>query len=98
MKTAAYGEDPNWGRIIVAAGNSDIGNFDINQLTLKIGKTIVFKNGSLAKGYKESQGKKEFKKKTIDIEISLGKTKNFFNVITSDLSHEYVSINSDYRS
>ena len=98
VKTAAYGEDPNWGRIIVAAGNSEIRNFDINQLTLKIGKTSVFKNGSLAKGYKESQGKKEFKKKTIDIEISLGKTKNFFNVITSDLSHEYVSINSDYRS
>ena len=54
--------------------------------------------GNLSKKYKESQGKREFKKRRINLEISLGTSKNFFTVIGSDLTPEYISINSDYRS
>jgi len=98
VKTAAYGEDPNWGRIIAAAGNADVDEFKIENLSLKIGKHFVLKNGNLSKKYKESFGQKEFKKRKINLELSIGKSKNSFTVISSDLSKEYISINSDYRS
>ena len=98
VKTAAYGEDPNWGRIIAAAGNTELDEFDMNKLSLKIGKYPVLVNGNLSKKYKESQGQKEFKKRSINLEVSLGKTKNSFTVIGSDLTPEYISINSDYRT
>ncbi len=98
VKTAAYGEDPNWGRIISAAGNAGVEEFDISKLSLKIGSYPVFVNGNLFKKYRENQGKKEFKKRKINLELSLGKSKNSFTVIGSDLTKEYISINSDYRS
>ena len=98
VKTAAYGEDPNWGRIITAAGNSDAKEFDMKNLTLKIGDHPVLVNGNLSPKYSEAKGKKEFRKKTINIEINLGKSKQSALVMTSDLSPEYISINSDYRS
>ncbi|MEK9541384.1 MAG: bifunctional glutamate N-acetyltransferase/amino-acid acetyltransferase ArgJ [Gammaproteobacteria bacterium] len=98
VKTAAYGEDPNWGRIITAAGNSDAKEFDMKNLTLKIGGHPVLVNGNLSPKYSEAKGKKEFRKKTINIEINLGKSKQSALVMTSDLSPEYISINSDYRS
>ena len=98
VKTAAYGEDPNWGRIITAAGNSDAKEFDMKNLTLKIGGHPVLINGNLSPKYSEAKGKKEFRKKTINIEINLGKSKQSALVMTSDLSPEYISINSDYRS
>ena len=98
VKTAAYGEDPNWGRIITAAGNSDAKEFDLKNLTLKIGGHPVLVNGDLSPKYSEAKGKKEFRKKTINIEINLGKSKQSALVMTSDLSPEYISINSDYRS
>ena len=98
VKTAAYGEDPNWGRIIAAAGNAEVDEFKIENLSLKIGKHFVLKNGNLSKNYKENFGQKEFKKRKINLELSIGKSKNSFTVIGSDLSKEYISINSDYRS
>ena len=63
VKTAAYGEDPNWGRIITAAGNSDAKEFDMKNLTLKIGGHPVLVNGNLSPKYSEAKGKKEFRKK-----------------------------------
>ena len=98
VKTAAYGEDPNWGRIITAAGNADAKEFDMKNLSLKIGGHPVLVNGNLSPKYSEAKGKKEFRKKTINIEINLGKSKQSALVMTSDLSPEYISINSDYRS
>ena len=98
VKTAAYGEDPNWGRIITAAGNAGEKEFDMKNLSLKIGSHPVLINGNLSPKYSEAKGKKEFRKKTINIEIKLGKSKQSALVMTSDLSPEYISINSDYRS
>ena len=98
VKTAAYGEDPNWGRIITAAGNADEREFDMKNLSLKIGDYPVLINGNLSPKYSEVKGKKELRKKTINIEIKLGKSKHSALIMTSDLSPEYISINSDYRS
>ena len=98
VKTAIAGEDPNWGRIITAAGNADEKEFDMKNLSLKIGGHQVLMNGNLSPKYSEAKGKKEFRKKTINIEIKFGKAKQSALVMTSDLSPEYISINSDYRS
>ena len=98
VKTAAYGEDPNWGRIITAAGNAGEREFEMKNLSLKIGGHPVLINGNLSPKYSETKGKKEFRKKIINIEIILGKSKKSALVMTSDLSPEYISINSDYRS
>ena len=98
VKTAAYGEDPNWGRIITAAGNAGVKEFDMKKLSLKIGGYPVLINGNLSPKYTEAKGKNEFRKKTINIEIKLGKSKQSALIMTSDLSPEYISINSDYRS
>jgi glutamate N-acetyltransferase/amino-acid N-acetyltransferase len=98
VKTAAFGEDPNWGRIIVAAGNAEIDEFNMEKLSLKVGKFPVLVNGNLSKKYKESQGQKEFRKRKINLELSMGKSKHSFTVIGSDLTKDYISINSDYRS
>ena len=98
VKTAAYGEDPNWGRIISAAGNANVDEFDMNNLNLKIGKHLVLFKGNLSKSYSESKGKREFRKKIIQLDITLGKSKNSALIMTSDLTPDYISINSDYRS
>ena len=70
----------------------------MKNLSLKIGGHPVLVNGNLSTKYSEAKGKKEFRKKTINIEINLGKSKLSALVMTSDLSPEYISINSDYRS
>ena len=97
VKTAAFGEDPNWGRILMAVGNTNI-NFDEKKFNLKLGKLQVFKNGKLGSNYSDKLGLKEFKKKKIDINIKLGESDKISKVLTSDLSKDYVSMNADYRS
>jgi len=97
VKTAAFGEDPNWGRILMAVGNTNI-SFDEKKFNLKLGKLHVFKNNKLNSNYSEKLGLKEFKKRKIDIVIKLGDSNETSKVLTSDLSKDYVSMNADYRS
>ena len=97
VKTAAFGGDPNWGRILMAVGNTDI-IFDEKKFNLKLGKVQVYKNGKLSPSYSEKLGLKEFKKRKIDINIKLGDSDKISQVLTSDLSKDYVSMNADYRS
>ena len=97
VKTAAFGEDPNWGRILMAVGNTNI-SFDENKFNLKLGKLQVFRNNKLSSSYSEKLGLKEFKKRKIVIFIKLGDSNKTSKVLTSDLSKDYVSMNADYRS
>ena len=97
LKTAAYGEDPNWGRILSAAGNTE-NKFQEKNVSIKMGDIKVMENGEIHKKYREALGKKEFKKKRISIAVKLGSSKHSAKVKSSDLTHEYISINSDYRS
>ncbi|MEL0198583.1 MAG: bifunctional glutamate N-acetyltransferase/amino-acid acetyltransferase ArgJ [Gammaproteobacteria bacterium] len=97
VKTAAFGEDPNWGRILMAVGNTNI-SFDEKQFNLKLGKLHVFRNNKLSSSYSEKLGLKEFKKRKIEIVIKLGDSNKTSKVLTSDLSKDYVSMNADYRS
>ena len=97
VKTAIAGEDPNWGRILMAVGNTNI-SFDEKKFNLKLGKLQVFRNNKLSSSYSEKLGLKEFKKRKIEIVIKLGDSNKTSKVLTSDLSKDYVSMNADYRS
>ena len=95
VKTAFYGEDANWGRIIAAAGRAGV-KFDPEKIKLYFGGTEVFSKG--VRSQPESKFARVFKKPSFAVTLSLGEGKAGYSLITSDLSHEYISINSDYRT
>jgi len=98
VKTAIAGNDPNWGRIIMAIGKSGV-DIKINKLSVKLGPIKIIDKGQLSKSYIEDDAKvymKETDKIEITVELNLGK-KNF-TAYTMDLTKKYIDINSDYRS
>jgi len=94
VKTAFFGEDPNWGRIVSAAGSTGV-PFSTDSLELYIENVPLFINGRGISG-KEAAGM--MKRDNIRVLVRLGMGKETFSVYTSDLSHEYVDINSFYHS
>ena len=97
FKTAIAGEDPNWGRILMAIGKSN-SSVNINKIDLKLGDQIVFKQGNISKNYKEKQATKYMKGTKIKIFIDLNLGRSEFKAYTCDLTHKYISINADYRN
>jgi glutamate N-acetyltransferase/amino-acid N-acetyltransferase len=97
VKTAIAGEDPNWGRIIMAIGKSDV-DIDIKKLLIKFGKIKIIENGKLVKNYKESDVANYMRNHSIDISINLNMGLKNFTAYTMDLTKKYIEINADYRS
>tara|TARA_B100000902_G_C27242219_1_gene880636 strand:+ start:76 stop:1377 length:1302 start_codon:yes stop_codon:yes gene_type:complete len=97
VKTAIAGEDPNWGRIIMAIGKSDV-VINLNKLSLKFGELNIVQKGKLSSQYNESEAAEYMKNSNIEISISIASGKKSFTVYTMDLTKKYVEINSDYRS
>ena len=97
VKTALHARDPNWGRIVAAIGNANTA-FNANLVEIYLGKTICFKHNTVAPSYTEEKGQKEFDKPDLTITINLNQGNEQYRFFTCDLSREYVSINSDYRS
>ena len=97
VKTAIAGEDPNWGRIIMAIGNSDV-PFIQDKISIAINKIKITKKGSLVANYKEELVANKMKDKNIVIDIDMGIGKENSTVWTCDLTKEYININADYRS
>jgi len=97
VKTAIAAEDPNWGRIIAAVGKVSE-NINNEKITLKIGGYVIFKEGEIAKNYKELDVKTYMQNKSIVIDVEMGSGNDDFTVYTCDLTHEYISINANYRS
>ncbi|MBH21398.1 MAG: bifunctional ornithine acetyltransferase/N-acetylglutamate synthase [Rhodobiaceae bacterium] len=97
VKTALYGEDPNWGRVIAAIGKS-YEKIDLEKLELFFGDHQITKNGSNIENYDESLVKKYMKNERLIITINLGIGCHEHKVWTCDLSHKYIDINTDYRS
>tara|TARA_Y100000992_G_scaffold296061_1_gene257790 strand:+ start:1503 stop:2804 length:1302 start_codon:yes stop_codon:yes gene_type:complete len=97
VKTAIAGEDPNWGRIMMAIGKGEV-ELNVNSINLMFGNNKVLERGQVSKNFSEQQLKEYMKGKSIRIilEINLGK-KNF-TCYTMDLTKKYFEINSDYRS
>ncbi len=97
VKTAIGGEDPNWGRIIMAIGKANV-NLNPNKLSIKFGNITIIENGKLSSSYKEIEAANYMKEEKIDLIISLNQGKKEFTSYTMDLTKKYVEINSDYRS
>ncbi|MDT2039430.1 MAG: bifunctional glutamate N-acetyltransferase/amino-acid acetyltransferase ArgJ [Planktomarina sp.] len=97
VKTAMAGEDPNWGRIVMAVGKSGaLVNCDL--LTIWFGSHLVAENGRVAKNYKETFVAKYMKQSSLSISIDLGMGNSLSTVWTCDLTNGYIKINADYRS
>jgi len=97
VKTAIAGEDPNWGRIIMAIGKSGE-NVHASKIQIKFGNHLVTEQGKISKDYDEKELKEYMKWDSINIEINLSIGSAFYTVYTCDLSKDYVSINADYRN
>jgi len=97
VKTAIAGEDPNWGRIVMAVGKAGEAA-DRDRLSIKFGDIEVAKNGAVAPDYREALGAAYMKEREIVIGVDVGVGKGAATVWTCDLSHGYVAINADYRS
>jgi glutamate N-acetyltransferase/amino-acid N-acetyltransferase len=96
VKTAVHGADPNWGRIVAAAGRSGV-QFDIDQLTVRIGGILLFDHG-LPRDEAAASAAEILKRDTIDIAVSLGSGDASATIWGCDLSAEYVRINGEYRT
>lgn len=96
VKTALYGEDPNWGRIINAAGYSGAA-FDPMKASLKIGDVMVMENG-MRTDYEEEVAHNVMKEPEIEITLDLNQGDESDFYITTDFTNEYVDINADYRN
>ena len=97
VKTAIAGEDPNWGRVIMAVGKSGI-EINLNKLSLKFGEITIFNKGKIYNQYNENEAANYMKNSDINISVDIGCGKKDFTVYTMDLTKEYIKINSDYRS
>ena len=97
VKTAIAGEDPNWGRVIMAIGKSGI-NINLKKLSINFGNIKVIDKGQLIKNYRESDVADYMKNQSIDISINLNMGLKNFTAYTMDLTKKYIEINADYRS
>ncbi|SPF79546.1 bifunctional glutamate N-acetyltransferase/amino-acid acetyltransferase ArgJ [Pseudoprimorskyibacter insulae] len=97
VKTAIAGEDPNWGRIVMAIGKSGAAA-DRDLLSIRFGDIVVAEKGWVSAEYREAQGAAIMKQQEIPITVDLGLGTGQATVWTCDLTHGYISINADYRS
>lgn len=98
VKTAFFASDPNLGRILAAVGNSRVDDLDAGRVNLWLNDVLVAVNGGRAPDYREEDGVRVMAQPEITVRIDLGRGSAQEIVWTTDLSHDYVSINADYRS
>ncbi|MCG1041356.1 bifunctional glutamate N-acetyltransferase/amino-acid acetyltransferase ArgJ [Mycetohabitans sp. B8] len=98
VKTAFYACDPNLGRILAAIGYAGIADLDVNQIELYLDDVLVAKAGARHPDYREEDGQRVMKQSEITIRVHLARGDAQASIWTCDLSHDYVSINADYRS
>jgi len=98
VKTAFFASDPNLGRILAAVGYAGIDDLDQSRIELFLDDVHVATRGGRNPGYREEDGQRVMKQSEISIRVDLGRGSASQTVWTCDLSHEYVSINADYRS
>ena len=98
VKTAFFASDPNLGRILAAIGYAGITDLDVSRVQMWLGDVWVAKDGGRNPSYQETDGQRVMKEAEITVKIDLGRGSATQTMWTCDLSHEYVSINADYRS
>ena len=97
VKTAVAGEDPNWGRVVMAVGKSGA-EADRDRLVIRFGDVLVAENGMVASGYVEADAAAHMKGENVTISVDLGLGDGRSTVFTCDLTAQYIAINADYRS
>jgi glutamate N-acetyltransferase/amino-acid N-acetyltransferase len=98
VKTAFFASDPNLGRILAAIGYAGVDDLDVSKLNLYLDDVWVAKNGGRNPDYQEADGQRVMKQSEITVRVKLARGQQRATVWTCDLSHDYVSINADYRS
>ena len=97
VKTAINGEDPNWGRIVMAIGKANV-KLNIKKISILLGKIKIFENGEVYEDYKENDAKEYMRNNKIEINVNIGMGSKNFTAYTMDFSKKYLEINADYRS
>ncbi|AMO57163.1 ornithine acetyltransferase [Endozoicomonas montiporae] len=98
VKTALFASDPNWGRILAAVGRAEVDSLVMERITIWLDDVCIVENGEPAASYTEAAGQAVMDQDEITIRVSLGAGEITEQIWTTDLSHEYVRINAEYRS
>lgn len=98
VKTALYASDANWGRIVAAIGYAGVTELDIRHVKVWLDDVLVVTDGSRASSYSEEAGSAVVARSEFTVRVDLGRGHHRETVWTSDLSHEYITINAEYRS
>ncbi|SPO57332.1 Arginine biosynthesis bifunctional protein ArgJ [Includes: Glutamate N-acetyltransferase; Amino-acid acetyltransferase] [Pseudomonas sp. JV551A1] len=98
IKTALFASDPNWGRILAAVGRAGVPELDVSLIDVYLDNVCIASKGGRSPSYTEDQGAKVMAQEEITIRIELGRGQCSESIWTTDLSHEYVKINAEYRT
>ncbi|WBU42104.1 MULTISPECIES: bifunctional glutamate N-acetyltransferase/amino-acid acetyltransferase ArgJ [Marinobacter] len=98
VKTALFASDPNWGRILAAVGRAGVPDLDLGSLEIYLGDVCLVRNGGRADDYSEDRGQRVMSQEEITIAIDLKRGSVQETVWTCDFSHDYVTINAEYRT
>ncbi len=98
VKTAMFASDPNWGRILAAVGRAGLEQLQIDSIRMYLGEVCIVRDGGVDPDYREQDGQQVMSRDEIHLRIELGRGDAAEQLWTSDLSHEYVRINAEYRS
>jgi glutamate N-acetyltransferase/amino-acid N-acetyltransferase len=98
VKTAFFASDPNLGRLLAAIGNSGVRGLDVGRVELYLNEVLVAKAGGRSPDYREEDGKRAMTKSEITVRVVLNRGRGATTVWTCDLSHDYVTINAEYRT
>ncbi len=98
VKTALFASDPNWGRILAAVGRSGLEDLDIDRVRIWLGDTLIVRDGGRDPSYTEAAGREAMAGREIGIRVALGRGQASTQILTCDLSYDYVKINAEYRT
>ena len=98
VKTAFFASDPNLGRILAAVGKAGVADLAVEKVDLFLDDVLVVKNGARHAGYREADGERVMKQPEITIRVMLNRGAAAVTIWTCDLSHDYVTINAEYRT
>jgi len=98
VKTAFFASDPNWGRILAAVGRAGVENMVLEEVQLYLDDVCIVRNGGRADDYTEEAGQRVMNQEEITVTVKLGRGDAVQEVLTCDLSYEYVKINAEYRT
>lgn len=98
VKTALFGQDPNWGRILAAVGRAPVEDLELSKVDIYLDEVCIVRQGERDRWYTEEDGARVMQHSDITIAINMNSGESAIEILTSDFSHDYVSINADYRS